>query len=133
MVAMLALGCATPEDGFVGRYSGSYECLGSFQDGSTYEEGPTTQVVDIDRATDGSVFLAGACTFPLDVIGPTRAEIVPTSCNVTLNDGSPAIADVPSGVLELNEPNLAYSLQIVVEAAAFTVSMTCTFDGTRIE
>src|SRR5690349_18074212 len=96
---LFALGCATPEDGFVGRFSGSYECSGSFDDGSPYTEGPSTQRIAIERATDGSVYLAGTCTIPLDVISPTRAEVVPASCNTMLTDGTPSRTSFVSGLV----------------------------------
>lgn len=133
VAALLALGCATPEDGFVGRFSGSYECSGSYEDGFPYEEGPTAQTIRIERATDGSVFLAGSCTIPLDVIGATRAEVEPATCNTTLADGNAATLTFVSGVVALDEPQIAYSLQVVMETGTLFVQMTCEFDGSRIE
>ena len=135
IAALVALGCAgSPEDAFVGAYSGSQECLGSFDDGSPYTDGPTAATISIERASDGSVFIAGqGCTFPLSVIGPTRADVLPASCNITLNDGTPATFTNVSGVVALDEPDIHYTVQNVIEAADWTLSSSCTFDGTRVE
>ena len=133
IAALLVLGCATPEDGFVGRFSGSYECSGAYDDGLPYAEGPSAQTVAIERASDGSAYLAGSCTIPLDVIGPMRAEVEPTTCNAVLADGNAATVMFESGVIALDEPRLAYSLQAVMETGTRLVQMTCTFTGVRIE
>lgn len=133
LAAALVLGCGSPEDAFVGAYSGTYECVGSFDDGSQYEEGPGAQTIRIEQAIDGSVYLAGMCTIPLDVIGMTRAEVRRTACTSVLPNGSPIDASVDSGVIDLREPKLSYSLRWRFSTSGWTANVVCTFDGTRIE
>lgn len=133
LAAALALGCASPEDAFVGRYAGTYECVGSFDDGSAYEEGPDTQTIRIEQALDGSVYLAGRCTVPLDVIGVSRAEARRTECLSTLPNGSMIDTSIDGGVIDLREPRLSYSIEWSFRGDGWRASVICTFDGTRIE
>ncbi len=67
----------------MGRCEGTYECNGAFDDGTPYSEGPADQSIRIDRALDGSIFIAGSCSIPLEVVSARRAEVAPTSCNST--------------------------------------------------
>ena len=132
-LALLALGCGTPEDAFVGSYAGTYECVGMFDDGAPYSEGPDAQTIRVDQGTDGSIFLAGTCTIPLDVVSGRRAEARRVTCNTSLPDGTAAVYTVDGGAVEVAGAELAYTLRLIVETPAWTLYTTCTFDGERIE
>lgn len=135
IVALLLLGCAgSPEDAFVGRWDGSYECSGAYVGlGVPYMEGPAPQTIRIERATDGRTYIAGSCTIWLDVISATRAGIDPATCEAITPDGNPATVMFTSGAISLDEPRLAYVMQATMETGTQFVQMACTFDGTRIE
>lgn len=129
--ALAVAGCAgSPEDAFVGRYEGTYDCNGAFDDGTPYSEGPADQSIRIDRALDGSIFIAGSCSIPLEVVSARRAEVAPTSGNSTLSDGTPAVIYIDGGVVEHNGAGrLVYSIRFIIDGPEWTVSTTCTFDG----
>lgn len=131
VAALLAVGCGTVEDSFVGRYEGTYSCEGQ-STGGPVSEGPTDQTVAIEMDRDGGIYIAGQCTIPLQAISGTRAEVVRSGCNTTLA-GDPATVTFDSGVLELNEPRLGYSINyIVVYFDGWTVQSTCRFLGFRV-
>jgi hypothetical protein len=132
-VGLLAVGCGSPEDAFVGRYFGPFDCIGEWDDGSPYVEA-SDQTMGIERATDGSLYHAADCTLPLVVIGPTRAEYVRTMCNVVLETGDPATLTYESGVMDLREPFLDVESNIRLQfngGVYFTAH--CSFDGERVE
>jgi hypothetical protein len=128
----IACGCAPPEDAFLGSYSGTYECTGSLN-GSAYTEGPAPQTVVIQRNDDGSIFQASDCSFPLRVLNSMRAEYIPDSCNVILENGTPAEASILGGVINLDEPELEYEMSIAVETSTDLLTAHCTFNGYRFE
>lgn len=125
-------GCASPEAAFVGRYTGVASCTAVYDDGERVDSDPVTQTIDIELAADGSAYIAGACTFPLDVVSTQRANLLPgTSCPTAA--GTSVVLD---GVLSLNEPVLAYSItgRFTHNADPFYDNTnTCTFDGARVE
>jgi hypothetical protein len=136
LAALAAVGCmGSPEDAFVGRYDGTYECNGML-DGAPYTEGPLSQTIDIQQYSDGRVFIAGRlCTQPLRVLSVTRAEYVPSSCSATLDNGTRVVATVESGIVQLDEPRLAYEVNFLIEPVDGTGILTahCSFSGFRLE
>jgi hypothetical protein len=131
LVGLLVAGCAPLEDGFVGRFSGVAECSGRYvSDGAAYTEGPLAQTIRIEHALDGSIYVAGACTISLDVLGAQRAEVLPSSC--VRPGGTMRYVD---GVIALDEPQLGYVISAAFDSPDPVLSYTasCSFEGTRIE
>ena len=134
LAGIVAACTGAAEDAFAGRYSGTYTCRGENLDtGARFEGDPIDSTIAIELDSTGRAFLAGSCTIYLEVIGATRAEIVPRSCSGTTDEGEAFTAEIREGVVSRREPRLGYVVSSINTSASSRIAATCEFDGERVE
>lgn len=115
VAALGAIACAEPGEAFIGRWNGTYECIGRWDNDDIYEEGPATQSIRIDRDINGELYQSGDCALPLEVVSAARLDYVPTECSTILPSGLPITANVDSGNMVLSGGALGYEVNVHVE------------------
>jgi hypothetical protein len=126
IAAVLGLGIALascssdPRVPWIGRYRG--ELVTSSTDCTTGEVfAPAVNVITVEvvEVGDDRIGINGGCLVQMDLLGRTGARVVSSSCNTTLEDGTPVTFETTSGaaMLDGDELSFDFSGRIVLPTA----------------
>lgn len=101
-LALMVAGCATA-DPWPGAYDGTSETAAV--DCTTGEPTSAPRILDIAIAIergDRGLFIADDCPIFLDALSDGYAEVLPTACDTSRDDGTPVHIEIVSGSLSLD-------------------------------
>lgn len=130
VVAALLLAACSESDPWVGRYEGASVTEGRDCAGTPIEPDAREVTVRIQR-DDIGLFVSGTCLIRLTELSDISARVDPTSCDTTLDNGTPARFDIVNGRAELDGDELALEYSASIETPEDCATATSMFVGTR--
>jgi hypothetical protein len=127
-IAVLLAGCSG--DPWVGSYDGTSFTEGRSCAGVPFDPASSDVTVSVQR-DDTGLFVNGRCLIRLEELSDTEARVVPTTCDTTLDDGTPATVEIVNGRASLDGDEFALEYSSALETPEECATATTMFVGTR--